>query len=113
MSDTQTELELLTKQIKNAVDALVNPLAQFGQSLEALADNMLVTFSALPPEAYHQFGLLHPLERIEKHYPDVAEPAEVVQYILQQPKHTWMGVTIMPDEAWRYEQKSDWMWWRQ
>jgi len=42
-----------------------------------------------------------------------AEPDEVVQYILQQPKHTWKGVTIYPDEAWRYEQKSDWMWWRQ
>jgi hypothetical protein len=41
-----------------------------------------------------------------------AEPADVVKYIVDSPNHTWMGVTIYPDEAWRYEHKTDWMWWR-
>lgn len=52
-------------------------------------------------------------ETLTRHYRDEAEPAEVVQYILQQPNNTWMGVTIYPDEAWRYACKSDWMWWRE
>lgn len=49
---------------------------------------------------------------ITAHYRDYAEPNEVVDYIIDQPNHTWMGVTIYPDEAWRYQSKSDWMWWR-
>jgi len=103
----------LNNQINDASEGLIAAFAKFGVTLEQAKNNIITHLNNLPPELYHQMGMLHPRENLEKYYRNVADPAEVVQYILQQPKHTWMGVTIMPDEAWRYEQKSDWMWWRQ
>lgn len=87
--------------------------ALFQTQLDELAANIIKIADELPPETYHKMGILHPREIRNKYYRDEAESAEVVQYILQQPDHTWMGVTIYPDEAWRYACKSDWMWWRQ
>lgn len=112
MTNSHSALDVLNKQINDASEGLSAAFAKFGVTLEQAANNITSHLNNLPPEFYHLYDMLHPRERIEKHYRDVADPAEVVQYILQQPKHTWMGVTIMPDEAWRYEQKSDWMWWR-
>lgn len=113
MSDAQTTLEVLTDQLNEASIGIIAAFSKFGVALEDAAHNMTVQFNALPPEFYHQMGMLHPRESLDRHYREVAEPDEVVQYILQQPNHTWMGVTIWPDEAWRYSDKRDWMWWRE
>ena len=90
-------------------------ILQFGEAAAGaftpLAEAFNTVFQQMPPDIYHKINVLHPRDTNE--YYREAEPAEVVQYILQQPDHTWMGVTIYPDEAWRYEHKSDWMWWRQ
>lgn len=89
-------------------EAAARASALFQARLDETVANIIKIAEALPPETYHAIGMKHPREVLLNE----VEPAEVVQYILQQPDHTWMGVTIYPDEAWRYEHKSDWMWWR-
>lgn len=86
--------------------------ALFQARLDETVANIIKIADDLPPETYHAMGMKHPSEELHDYYLNEAEPAEVVQYILHQPDHTWMGVTIYPDETWRYEHKSDWMWWR-
>jgi len=41
-----------------------------------------------------------------------ASPKELVEHIVNEPNHTFRGVTIYPDEAWRYENTGAWIWWR-
>src|SRR5438132_1544700 len=43
---------------------------------------------------------------------NIAPPHELADYIVRQPNHTWHGLTIYPDEAWRYRHNDLWITWR-
>ena|SRR6266498_5135080 len=43
---------------------------------------------------------------------DIALPDELTDFIVRQPNHTWNGLTIYPDEAWRYRNNDLWITWR-
>lgn len=58
------------------------------------------------------FSILSQMEFVQKFYRDECDPERIVNFILLQPNYTWMGLTIYPDEAWRYRNTTDWMWWR-
>ena len=100
----------------DAFDELNAALINFGEvaakAVSDLAIGITKRLCDMPPQMYHQMGLKHPDEIRRDYYLYTAEPDEVVDYIVSQPNHTWNGVTIYPDEVWRYRCKADWMWWR-
>jgi len=115
-----SQIHEMVKRSSFSVDEVVHGFAQLGEALsKAMAPiatwNSIVLRLASDDQVKSLIDQFQrdTSETLDHYYRDEAEPADVVQYILQQPDHTWMGVTIYPDEAWRYACKSDWMWWRE
>lgn len=91
---------------------ITDDVQDFVSAMSAMAQRFVNHWNALPPEAWHAIGLKHPREYQEAYYWDQAPADELVDYIISQPNHTWRGMTIYPDEAWRYRHSDRWMEWR-
>lgn len=102
--------------MKNDINQAANNLGKAATravgSMQTLVDGLNKSISRLGLSTYELItvGLM---KEAENYMLWEADPKTVVQYILQKPNNTWHGVTIWPDESWRYECKSDWMWWRE
>jgi hypothetical protein len=48
----------------------------------------------------------------QQYWLNIAPPDELTDYIVRQPNHSWHGLTIYPDEAWRYRHNDLWITWR-
>jgi hypothetical protein len=57
--------------------------------------------------------IIDPDLSLSRHYwLHIASPDELVKFIVRQPNHTWNGLTIYPDEVWRYCSTDLWIHWR-
>lgn len=113
------DFDAFNKDAEVAFKRLQPIMQEIGQRLEELSANLVKAAREIPPELYHGIGMLHPFEvdtqlRLEhdQYLLVDASPDEVVEYIISQPNHTWRGLTIYPDEAWRYRHNDYWMGWR-
>jgi hypothetical protein len=72
-------------------------LAEAFARLEAVSDKLPMDENLRLPQQY---------------WLNIAPPHELADYIVRQPNHTWHGLTIYPDEAWRYRHNDLWITWR-
>ncbi|MBA3873553.1 MAG: hypothetical protein H0X30_30850 [Anaerolineae bacterium] len=57
--------------------------------------------------------VIDPNLSLSRHYwLHIAPPDELAKFIVRQPNHTWNGLTIYPDEVWRYCSNDLWINWR-
>ena len=52
------------------------------------------------------------LTLVQLYWLNLAPSEELADYIVRQPNHTWNGLTIYPDEVWRYRHSDLWITWR-
>lgn len=103
----------LQQRLENDLNRVSEAFAQLGMVMTQSLTDFAAALANTPGfKALMDFQTQVIQRELEDYLLNHAAPEDVVAYIVKSPNHTWMGVTICPDEAWRYAAKSDWMWWR-
>ena len=84
------------------------------QHLAFLTEEMLLdeALGMIGAHSQMDFATQHS-ELLEAYWLNIAPADELAAYIVRQPNYTWNGLTIRPDEVWRYQHNDLWIHWRQ
>lgn len=83
---------------ENKMNALADAIEVFGVKAESAAQSFV---KMLSNSRFMEWYAIHCMT-----------PYYLSRYISEQPNHTFNGVTIYPDEVWRFSSSNEWIWWK-
>lgn len=96
----------------DAIEINIEALKRLSVTVQQFSDAMVQfgvaagEYAAQMTDAFAKSGF------IDLYMRNHASAEQLTDFIVNCPNHTWNGLTIRPDEAWRYRENDLWITWR-